>query len=131
MRDGGFGDARLVIDVSGDGRTNTGRVAAAARDDAVAAGITINGLPILAVEPDLDRYYQDNVIGGTDAFTVVARDYGNFADAIRNKVVREVAGKGAREPALAAAAYEQEQLVGLCREEQREISVRRRLFVSY
>ena len=74
LRDGGFGDARLVIDVSGDGRTNTGRVAAAARDDAVAAGITINGLPILAVEPDLDRYYQDNVIGGTDAFTVVARD---------------------------------------------------------
>jgi hypothetical protein len=93
LRDGGFGGARLVIDVSGDGRTNAGRIAAPARDDAVAAGITVNGLPILAVEPDLDRYYQDNVIGGTDAFMVVAHDYGSFADSIRNKVVREVAGE--------------------------------------
>lgn len=101
LRDGGFGGARLIIDVSGDGRTNAGRIAASARDDAVAAGITINGLPILAVEPDLDRYYQDNVVGGTDAFMVVAHDFGSFADSIRNKVVREVAGARWRRHAAA------------------------------
>lgn len=120
LLDGGFGNARLVIDVSGDGRTNTGRVAAAARDDAVAAGITINGLPILAVEPDLDHYYQDNVIGGADAFMIPAHDYGNFADAIRNKVVREVAGKGRwLAHAFIAAAREREHTGGSCREERR------------
>ena len=67
-----FAAARRVIDVSGDGSNNRGRPVTQARDEAVAAGIGINGLPILALEPDLDRYYQDNVIGGPGAFVVAA-----------------------------------------------------------
>src|SRR5262249_39496211 len=70
--------ARRIIDVSGDGANNTGRPAAAARDAAVAAGIVINGLPILALEPELDRYYRDNVIGGPGSFLVVARSFAEF-----------------------------------------------------
>ncbi|HLJ63053.1 MAG TPA: DUF1194 domain-containing protein [Stellaceae bacterium] len=86
-----FGETRRVIDVSGDGRTNAGMRAEAARDRAVARGITINGLPILAEEPDLDRYYRNNVIGGEGAFLVIARDFKSFAEAIRTKLVREIA----------------------------------------
>src|SRR5436305_3016140 len=56
--------ARRVIDISGDGANNRGRPASAARDEAVHAGVGINGLPILTLEPDLDRYYEQNVIGG-------------------------------------------------------------------
>ena len=56
--------ARRVIDISGDGANNRGRSVNQARDEAVARGVGINGLPILALEPDLDRYYQENVIGG-------------------------------------------------------------------
>src|SRR3954447_7163642 len=59
-----FRASRRVIDVSGDGSNNRGRPVTLARDEAVAAGIGINGLPILALEPDLDRYYYDSVIGG-------------------------------------------------------------------
>ena len=58
---------KRVIDVSGDGSNNRGRPVTQARDEAVRAGMTINGLPILALEPDLDRYYFDNVIGGPGA----------------------------------------------------------------
>jgi hypothetical protein len=83
--------ARRIIDVSGDGSNNSGRQASLARDEAVAAGITINGLPILAVEPELDRYYRDNVIGGPGAFLVPAADFTTFAAAIAAKLVREVA----------------------------------------
>jgi hypothetical protein len=80
-----------VIDVSGDGSNNSGRMAHLARDEAVATGITINGLPILAVEPQLDLYYRDNVIGGPNAFLVPATSFETFAAAIVNKLVREVA----------------------------------------
>lgn len=80
-----------IIDVSGDGSNNSGRMAHLARDEAVASGITINGLPILAVEPQLDRYYRDNVIGGPGAFLVSATSFDTFATAIVNKLVREVA----------------------------------------
>jgi hypothetical protein len=104
VRNGNFGNARLVIDVSGDGSTNAGRRANLARDDAVAAGITVNGLPILAEEPNLDKFYRDNVIGGEDAFIVVAHGFNDFADAIRNKLVREIAGvRDTRAVMLAAA----------------------------
>jgi len=82
---------RRVIDVSGDGSNNRGRPAAMARDDAVLSGVAINGLPILAIEPDLDRYYQDNVIGGPGAFTVAAETYEAFADAILKKLIAEIA----------------------------------------
>lgn len=83
---------RRVIDVSGDGSNNDGRPAEAARDAATAAGLTINGLPILGAEPGLDTYYRDHVIGGPQAFLVVARDYGSFATAVIEKLLVEIAG---------------------------------------
>jgi hypothetical protein len=86
-----FRASRRVIDVSGDGSNNRGRPVTLARDAAIAAGIGINGLPILALEPDLDRYYYDNVIGGPGAFVVAARTYETFADAILKKLIMEIA----------------------------------------
>jgi len=88
-----FRASRHVIDVSGDGSNNRGRPVMLARDAAIAAGIGINGLPILALEPDLDRYYYDNVIGGLGAFVVAARNYETFADAILKKLIMEIAAK--------------------------------------
>ena len=89
---GGPAAQRRVIDVSGDGSNNDGRPVTAARDDAVAAGITVNGLPIVEVEPKLDEYYRLNVIGGPGAFVEVARNTGAFAEAVRRKLLLEVAG---------------------------------------
>jgi hypothetical protein len=86
-----FRGHRRVIDVSGDGANNRGRPANLARDEAVAAGLGINGLPILALEPDLDRYYYDHVIGGPGAFVVPAKSYETFADAILKKLITEIA----------------------------------------
>jgi hypothetical protein len=86
-----FRGGRRVIDVSGDGSNNRGRPVTLARDEAVAAGVAINGLPILALEPDLDRYYYDSVIGGPGAFVVTAKDYETFADAILKKLITEIA----------------------------------------
>ena len=83
---------RKVIDVSGDGSNNDGRDVTAARDDAVAAGITVNGLPIVEVEPGLDDYYRRNVIGGPGAFVVVARDI----DVFRRGGAAQAAGRGRR-----------------------------------
>jgi hypothetical protein len=88
----GFMATRRVIDISGDGANNDGRPVTEARDAAVAAGVTVNGLPIVEVEPDLEAYYRDNVIGGPDSFVVVARDTGNFGEAILRKLLVEVAG---------------------------------------
>ncbi len=82
---------RRIVDISGDGSNNSGRPVTAARDEAVAAGVIINGLPILAVEPGLDRYYYDNVVGGPDAFMIPAANYDNFADAILKKLLNEIA----------------------------------------
>lgn len=99
----GFDGARRIIDISGDGPNNFGAPVAAARDTAVAAGVTINGLPILP-QPgetethgairELDLYYEDCVIGGPGAFIVIAEGYAAFADAIRRKLIREIAGTG-------------------------------------
>jgi hypothetical protein len=86
-----FQGTRRVIDISGDGSNNRGRPAASARDDAVRAGIVINGLPILALERDLERYYSDHVIGGPFAFVIAAESYETFADAILKKLIREMA----------------------------------------
>src|SRR5436309_2587426 len=86
-----FRASRRVIDVSGDGSNNRGRPVTSARDEAVAAGIGINGLPILALEPDLDRYYYDSVIGGPGAFMVPAQNYETFGDAILKKLITEIA----------------------------------------
>jgi len=99
--DSGLASERRVIDVSGDGANNIGRPAAAARDAAVAAGIVINGLPILALEPDLERYYRDNVIGGPGAFVVAVDSFDHFGAAILNKLISEIA-------AMPAPAFRQE-----------------------
>lgn len=88
---------RRVIDISGDGPNNQGRWVTHARDDAVAKGITINGLPILIKRPgymdiaELDEYYRECVIGGQNAFVVPIRSAEQFALAIRTKLVLEIA----------------------------------------
>ena len=99
--DNPFRPVRRIIDVSGDGANNRGRPASLARDEAVSAGIGINGLPILSLEPDLDRYYEQNVIGGPGAFVIAARNYDTFADAILKKLIAEIAGIAPREQASA------------------------------
>lgn len=81
---------RRVIDISGDGSNNLGRPAEQARDEAVRAGVRINGLPILAVEPDLDQYFRQSVIGGPGAFIIPVKNYDAFADAILRKLVAEI-----------------------------------------
>jgi hypothetical protein len=86
-----FTATRRTIDVSGDGANNIGRPASIARDEAVRDGITINGLPILSVEPDLDTYYFRNVIGGPGAVMVPADSYDSFAEAILKKLIIEIA----------------------------------------
>jgi hypothetical protein len=87
-----FTAQRKVIDVSGDGSNTSGPLARSARDRAVARGFTINGLPILTDEPSLDRYFQDEVIGGPGAFMIPAKTFEDFAKAIRTKLIREIAG---------------------------------------
>ena len=82
---------RKVIDISGDGANNGGRSASRARDDAVSLGITINGLPILSIEPWLEQHFRDEVIGGPGAFLVSARDFESFGDAIVKKLIAEIA----------------------------------------
>lgn len=109
----GYDGRRRVIDISGDGISNRGRPVAAARDAAIARGITINGLPILNDRPnlhggptgralDLDRYYREQVIGGPRAFLVVAHDFEQVADAVRRKLLLEIAGGSVTDPTLAA-----------------------------
>lgn len=97
---------RKVIDVSGDGPNNDGAFIDDARDRAVRARITINGLPIINDRPnrmgfpsmpDLDLYYRDCVIGGRGAFLVVAQDFEHFAEAIKQKLFLEVAGLSRRQ----------------------------------
>ncbi|HVY57454.1 MAG TPA: DUF1194 domain-containing protein [Xanthobacteraceae bacterium] len=96
LPEGGFKGTRRVIDVSGDGANTSGRPVTLARDDAVRAGVTINGLPILSIEPDLDRYYFEFVIGGPGSFMIAAKDYESFAEAILKKLIQEIAGQGER-----------------------------------
>ncbi len=84
---------RRVIDVSGDGRSNNGPSPTEARDAAAAARITVNGLPILHMERDIDEYYEKNVIGGPGAFSIPARDFNSFGEAIRRKLILEIAGR--------------------------------------
>jgi hypothetical protein len=93
---------RRVIDVSGDGINNSGRAANEARDEAVAAGVTINGLVIMndrptpgffqMPQPPLDEFYRTNVIGGPGAFVIAIDDFSSFAYAIVNKLIKEIAG---------------------------------------
>ena len=101
LRTNGHDARRRIIDVSGDGSNNHGRPAAVARNEAVAAGITINGLPILTEEPALDTYYRKHVIGGPGAFLVVAKDFESFSDAILRKLTIEIAGADAPDQQVA------------------------------
>ncbi len=83
---------KLVIDISGDGKNNSGKPPDLARDEAVAAGATINGLPILSSdEPMMDAYYRDMVIGGHHSFVAPADGYARFGAAILDKLLREIA----------------------------------------
>jgi hypothetical protein len=97
----GYRGVRRVIDVSGDGVNNNGPLVTVTRDEVLAKGITINGLPILLKRPNastldidqLDIYYEDCVIGGPGAFVVPIRERDQFKDAIRTKLVLEIAGR--------------------------------------
>lgn len=84
--------ARLVVDVSGDGWLNRGRALAPARDLAIQAGVTVNGLAVVNEEPDLLARYRDELIAGPGAFAMPCADYADFADAFRAKLLREVRG---------------------------------------
>jgi hypothetical protein len=98
--DNGFAGMKRVIDISGDGPNNQGEPVVDARDRAIAKGITINGLPLMTDGgltsafdiPDLDRYYADCVIGGPGAFVIPVNDWSQFPEAIRRKLVLELAG---------------------------------------
>jgi Protein of unknown function (DUF1194) len=98
-----FQSGRRAIDVSGDGTNNSGRDVSDARDEAVAKGVTVNGLVILSENPmswnadhtnppgGLDSYYRNNVIGGPGAFVMVAENFNSFGQAILNKLIAEIA----------------------------------------
>jgi hypothetical protein len=98
-----FQSDRKVIDISGDGTNNSGADVTAARDEAVASGITINGLVILSDEPlptnpththppgGLKAYYERHVIGGPDAFVVEAQGFESFGQSIIQKLIKEIA----------------------------------------
>ncbi|MFQ5566869.1 MAG: DUF1194 domain-containing protein [Paracoccaceae bacterium] len=105
MEANGFAGARRVIDISGDGYNNSGNSPEIARDEALARGVTINGLTVMNEIPALDRYFLTRVIGGPGAFVVEALDFEQFADAFKLKLIREVTGLrvtlNAREPRLA------------------------------
>jgi hypothetical protein len=110
-----FKAERRVIDISGDGNNNSGRSVTDARDEALAKGITINALVILtplseSFRPEhtnppggLEKYFQDNVIGGFGAFTVVAEDHEAFGRALTKKLIAEIAGLPQTQLAAAGA----------------------------
>ena len=100
----GYEGLRKVIDVSGDGPNNDGRPVTQARDDVVAGGTIINGLALMMKRPtgpysyfdipDLDRYYHDCVIGGPGSFVLPVQSTERFAEAIKQKLLLEIAGIG-------------------------------------
>jgi Protein of unknown function (DUF1194) len=79
-----------VIDVSGDGQDNSGADLDGARERARAGGITINGLSIASDAEGLEEYYRQNVISGSDAFVEPAKDFEDFARALKEKLLREL-----------------------------------------
>jgi hypothetical protein len=112
LAESGFNAGRRTIDVCGDGTNNAGREVGAARDDAVAAGITINGLAIINEHPvswtfahvqppgGLPNYYRENVTGGPGSFVLEIRDFKTFGEAMTRKLVAEIASR-ATSPRLA------------------------------
>jgi hypothetical protein len=106
FRRNGFDGDRRAIDVSGDGPNNAGPPVAPVRDRIVRRGITINGLPIISRRggfqiPDLQSYYRDCVVGGDGGFVIAVEGPGAFAEAIRRKLMLEIA---ARDPQLSLAS---------------------------
>jgi hypothetical protein len=109
----GFQSAKRVIDVSGDGPNNQGAPVDLTRDAVVRQGITINGLPLMTHGgftsiydvPDLDRYYSDCVIGGPGAFMIPVNDWTQFPEAVRRKLVLELAGPDSPLRAAEEAAH--------------------------
>jgi Protein of unknown function (DUF1194) len=105
---------RRVIDISGDGPNNNGAPVTGARAAALEKGITINGLPIMVKEPsyatmdidDLDLYYEDCVIGGPGSFVVAIKDRDKFKEAIRTKLILEVADRTPEHRIVPAAEKE-------------------------
>ena len=101
FNDSGYKGLRRVIDVSGDGTNNAGPLIVPMRDEVLAAGITINGLPIMLKRPNvgsldienLDVYYEDCVVGGLGAFVIPIREREKFIEATRTKLVLEIAGR--------------------------------------
>jgi hypothetical protein len=108
----GYRGLRRVIDVSGDGTNNNGPLVALTRDDVLAKGITINGLPIMLNRPnfggvdlaELDIYYEDCVVGGPGSFVIAIREREKFKEAIRTKLILEVAGRTPEPRVIPAAA---------------------------
>jgi Protein of unknown function (DUF1194) len=98
-----YAATRRIIDISGDGTNNSGRDVTAARDEAVAKGLTINGLAILSDAPliwnpehtnppgGLPEYYRHNVVGGPSAFVMVAQDFASFGQSLIKKLIAEIA----------------------------------------
>lgn len=105
---------RRVIDISGDGPNNNGSPVTVARDAAVEKGVIINGLPIMVKEPsystmdigNLDLYYEDCVIGGPGSFVVTIKEREKFKEAIRTKLVLEIAGRTPERPVVPVASKE-------------------------
>jgi hypothetical protein len=101
FEDNGYAGIRRVIDVSGDGTNNQGPLVTQARDEVLAKGIVINGLPLMLKRPNpatmdipnLDVYYEDCVVGGPGSFVVPIQEREKFKEAIRTKLVLEVAGR--------------------------------------
>jgi hypothetical protein len=108
----GYTGIRRVIDVSGDGTNNQGALVTLTRDDVLAQGITINGLPIMLKRPNpsmldienLDVYYEDCVTGGAGAFVIPIRERSEFRKATRTKLVLEIAGVTPEPRIIPAAA---------------------------
>ena len=104
FRDNGYDGLRRVIDILGDGPNSDGRSVRAARDAAVAEGITINGIPIASIRPNpdgtspaalLDFHYRHYVVGGPGAFVMEVTAFESFADTLVEKLVREIRGSAA------------------------------------
>ena len=110
----GFRGVRRVIDVSGDGANNQGPIVTVARDEALAKGITINGLPVMVKRPSyatmdidtLDIYYEDCVIGGPGSFVIPIREKDKFVEATRTKLVLEIAGRVPERRVIPASAQQ-------------------------
>ncbi len=112
LAENGIESDRQVIDISGDGPNNQGGTVTEARDAAAAADVTVNGLPLLIQPwypgialgaPGLDLYYQHCVIGGPGAFVVPVRSWDEFPNAVRHKLVIELAGAPSEEASVLRA----------------------------